>query len=182
MYLALIYQELAPERVVVAPPNLMAITVLAVAEGITYPFDGVRTQATYAHTLVKQWKGDISAERVDQLTAAQMHALRSPVLVWPEVKTICHHCAKKLPSCVKSQCKACKRALYCSADCQKQYVASIRAIFLAAYYDSVILRDWSIVHKVACKVWRLVNVREKRKSLRKQIKKLVLDPVGCFPA
>lgn len=118
MYLALDYQELAPVRVLVATPNVRAITVLGVAEDITLPLDGVRTQAAFATTIVREWHGVVDAEHVATLSHAEIHALRSPIKVWKEAKTFCHHCAQALGEGCRFQCKACKRAMYCSRECQ----------------------------------------------------------------
>ncbi|VDC07790.1 unnamed protein product [Peniophora sp. CBMAI 1063] len=162
-YLAIVYQELAPDRVAIAPPNVRAVTVLGQAEGIAYPFDGIRTQSVYAGSLVNGWEGEISAERVESLSPAQIHALRSPLTVWPGAKTFCHHCAQVFKSGQGlRKCKGCRRALYCGAQCQKH--------------------DWSTVHKVACKVWRLVTVEEEKPSVRQAIAQLSLDAVANFPA
>ncbi|KZV61400.1 hypothetical protein PENSPDRAFT_671031 [Peniophora sp. CONT] len=162
MYLALTYQELDDERVRVAAPHVRAVTVLTVAEDITLPFDGLRTQAAFAAHLKWNWGGEISAERVASLSAAQIHALRSPLRVWPETKFFCHHCSLWFDEAHPARaCKGCHRALYCSVKCQRL--------------------DWKPVHKIACRMWRLVAERETHKKVRKAIKKLPLDPIENFP-
>ncbi|KZV60837.1 hypothetical protein PENSPDRAFT_326662 [Peniophora sp. CONT] len=163
IYLALTYQELDSHRMLVASPKVRAVTVLGIAEGITRPFDGVRTQATFAVHLVSKWNGHISAGLVASLSIAQIHALRSPLRVWPEAKTFCHYCSRTFDEeHPRRACKGCRRTVYCDESCQR--------------------RDWKPFHKIVCKMWRLVAERESFRRVRAQIKQLPLDPVKHFPA
>ncbi|KZV65005.1 hypothetical protein PENSPDRAFT_668677 [Peniophora sp. CONT] len=145
MYLAVMYQELDALRLLAAAPQVRAVTALSIAEDITRPFDGVRTQAAFAAHLRTKWSGQITAKLVATLTAAEMHALRSPLLVWPDAKLFCHHCSTLFNDSQRGRaCKGCHRAMYCGKSCQTS--------------------DWKPVHKVACQMWRLVGEREKFKK------------------